>query len=73
MDRDITCFKETTDDRRQGRYTLVRFYRHRDTVIRVTVKRDNYPDQSHAHAEVLTPALTWTTLVNDAPSPNAQR
>jgi hypothetical protein len=65
VDSTILCFKETEDDRGQGCYTLVRFYRHRELIIRVTVKRDPYREQSRAHAEVLTPGLTWTTLITD--------
>ena len=67
MDRDILCFLETTDQRGPGCYTLVRFYRHTGRVIRVTVTRDAYCQQSAARADVLTPALTWTQLVDDPP------
>lgn len=31
--------------------------------IRARVRRDTYREQSHAVAEVLTPAMTWTPLV----------
>lgn len=36
--------------------------------IRVRIKRDSYKQQSSAVAEVLTPALTWTTLAEEAPA-----
>lgn len=68
MDPEILCFLETTDSRGQGSYTVVRFYWNTRRVLRITVTRDAYCHQSGARAEVLTPALTWTRLVDDPPS-----
>jgi len=44
-------------------YRLTRLYHADGRLLRVTVHRDFYPQQSWAAAHVLTPVLTWTELV----------
>jgi hypothetical protein len=45
---------------------LVHVYKDdRNNKIRVRIRRDSYPKQSWALAEVLTPGLTWTGLVSE--------
>ncbi len=59
-----SCFDHNTDG-----YRLTLAYRSADNhTIRVRVKRNAYVHQSHAIAEVLTPAMTWTTLADQPPS-----
>lgn len=36
--------------------------------VRVRVKRDSYEVQSYAKVEVLTPAMTWTEVLTEAPA-----
>lgn len=47
-----------------GGYRWTEVLRLAGHTVRVQVHRDAYPEQSWAAAEVLTPHLTWTTLVN---------
>lgn len=50
-------------------YHVTRIYRlNGQDTVRVTVRRDSYQDQSHAFAEIFTPARTWTTLIADPAS-----
>ncbi|WP_394622382.1 hypothetical protein JNUCC0626_50465 (plasmid) [Lentzea sp. JNUCC 0626] len=66
---EVIHFHETTGTRRQGCYSLVRYYRRGDdATFRVTIYRDSYEDQSHAVAEVFTPSRDWTAIVSNAPS-----
>lgn len=65
---EVACFHETTGTRRQGCYSLVRYYRRDGDTFRVRVYRDSYEDQSHAVAEVLTSSRTWTSIVDNPPS-----
>jgi hypothetical protein len=46
----------------------MRFYRYTSGVIRVMVAWAPYRHLSGARADVLTPALTWTRLVDNPPS-----
>ena len=50
-----------------GGYRWTEVLRLAGHTVRVRVHRDAYPGQSWAVAEVLTPHLTWTALV-DAPT-----
>jgi hypothetical protein len=49
-------------------YHLTRVHHIGDYTLRVDIKRDAYAAQSYAMVQVLTPALTWTTLASDPPS-----
>jgi hypothetical protein len=49
-------------------YQLTRIHHVGDYTLRVDIKRDHYLAQSYAVVQVLTPALTWTTLAADPPS-----
>jgi hypothetical protein len=64
----VAHFHETTGTRRQGCYSLVRFYRRGGDTFRVTIYRDSYEDQSRAVAELLTPSRDWTAIVDNPPS-----
>ena len=46
---------------------ITRVYHCGEHTVRVRVARDFYLIQSHAVAEVLTPALTWTPLCEQPP------
>lgn len=60
----IHC-EEATGSRGQGCYSLVRFYDREGRTFRVTLHRDNYVEQSRAVAKVLTPAFTWTAVLDN--------
>lgn len=60
--------EETTGSRGHGCYSLVRFYDREGRTFRVTLHRDNYVAQSRAVAEVLTPAFTWTAVIDNPAS-----
>ncbi len=49
-------------------YQLTVVCRAGEHTVRVRVRRDHYAHQSHAIAEVLTPALTWTVLAHQPTS-----
>ncbi len=53
-----TTFGRTTNDGP----SITRIYHCGEHTVRVRIARDFYQIQSHALAEVLTPALTWTVL-----------
>ncbi len=59
---------ETFDPSGSGCYELTRVHHADGHILRVRVRRDAYAQQSHAVAEVLTDAKTWTVL---ATSPQA--
>jgi hypothetical protein len=47
--------------------SITRIYHVGQHTVRIRVARDFYLTQSHALAEVLTPALTWTALCEQPP------
>jgi hypothetical protein len=49
-------------------YHLTRVHHVGEHTLRVRIHRDAYDFQSHAIAEVLTPAMTWTQLAAEPPS-----
>ena len=49
-------------------YHLTRIHHVGNHTLRVDIHRDSYARQSHAVAELLTPALTWTLLASEPPS-----
>lgn len=61
-------FDESTAATGQGQYQVERCYRPGTHTLRIDLKRGEYPDQSHAHAYVLTPALEWTRLCGNDPA-----
>jgi len=52
----------------QGCYDLTRVHHHGGHTLRIRIVRDYYAHQSRAHADVLTPALTWTEVASIHPS-----
>lgn len=59
---DTTIGRTTNDGPR-----ITRVYHVGQHTVRVRIARDFYLAQSHALAEVLTPALTWTVLCEQPP------
>jgi hypothetical protein len=67
---DFKVINVNTGDRNNGQSTVLQLTAKTSTghVVRASIVLDSYARQSSAVAEVLTPALTWTKLVEIMPS-----
>lgn len=67
MTASITPIETTIGRTTNDGPSVTRIYHVGQHTVRVRIARDFYLAQSHALAEVLTPALTWTVLCEQPP------
>ncbi|MDT7785202.1 MAG: hypothetical protein QOF58_3621 [Pseudonocardiales bacterium] len=64
---EVFLVRETTEIVREGRYTLVRYYRRGTDTFKVTIHRHVNRALSSAVAEIHTASQEWSLVVRSAP------